>query len=242
MHCCENTKICSPIHITLRSSELHSKFNVFEKPSTLKIQSRIVLWQPKDERCGCLQNTGNYLLHYRASHLRRPCPEHSLWLEIQILLTHLFFGLTSSVLWLYTDQNVTQNISFINGNCPVIYQRRKQTKERTNEQKQTNQPASQRANQLTRWSKVLCKKLTVPGRVKNPPGIMEPKGQLPCSQRPTICCCPEPEEYGPYGTILLHICLSLPGGPFLQNFPPQPCTFLSSSARAVAHVAFSAQD
>ena len=90
---------------------------------------------------GASQNTGNYLLHYMASHLRGPCPEHSLWSEIQILLTRLCFGLTGSVLWLYIDQNVTQNISFINGNCPVIYQRRKQTK--------TNQPASQRANQLT---------------------------------------------------------------------------------------------
>jgi hypothetical protein len=71
-----------------------------------------------------------------ASHLRRPCPAHSLWLEIHILLVQLCCGITSSVSWLRTDQNIIQNISFINGNCPVMYQRRKQTEEQTN--KQTN--------------------------------------------------------------------------------------------------------
>ena len=171
-----------------------------------------------------------------ASHLRRPCPAHSLWLEVHISLMQLCFGLTSSVSWLHTDQNVTQSIEFINGNCPVIYQRRKQTKE------QTNQPASQRANQLTTWGEVLCKKLTVPELVKNPPDITEPKGQLLCSQRPTICCCPEPEEYSPYVTILLHICLGLSSDPFLQYFPPEPCTFPFSPTRAMPHVTFSARD
>jgi hypothetical protein len=97
---------------------------------------------------GASQNTGNYLLFYMASYLRRPCPEHSLWLEIHILFTHFSFGLTSSILWLNTDQNVIQNIQFLNGNCPVIYQRRKQMNEQTNKQQtKTNKPASQRANQ-----------------------------------------------------------------------------------------------
>jgi hypothetical protein len=66
-----------------------------------------------------------------------------------------------------------------------------------------NQPTKQPVNQPTKWARLLLKTLPVPRLLKTSRHFIEPRGSLPCSQKPATAPCLDPIKSSPRPPILL---------------------------------------